>query len=81
MNQQLLGSCKKLLGYAENWPCSFTVYDCWKKDAADAHAAIAAAEQAPQPTELTDDEIWAIDGHFGRIKFARAVLAAQRSKK
>ena len=47
--------------------------------------AIDAAEQAPQPTELTDEEIWdmyhdkVIKGH-SITAFARAVLAAQKGK-
>lgn len=47
-----------------------------------------AAEQAPQPTELTDDEIAeVVTKTFNMIslpydlKFARAVLAAQKAKR
>ena len=42
---ELLAALKKMLGYAENWPNSFTAHDCWKRDAAKARAAIAKVEQ------------------------------------
>ena len=44
--QEMVGpvveALKKVLSYTENWPASFTVHDCWKKDAAAARAALSA---------------------------------------
>lgn len=74
VNQQLLSALK------DSWNPALRSAEREAK----ARATIKAAEQAPQPAELTDEEVinlWQSDSGIDKvIAFARAVLAAQGAK-
>jgi len=42
----LLSALRVVFGYTENWPTSFAVHDCWKRDSAAARTLISTATGA-----------------------------------